>query len=138
MVRLSISSHPFSLSQLSADLALSPFPLSRLPKIKAWIDENNPGDQLLPFSVALEERLVSLSFEEQGEELEKLGLAKATALGTTPGLGKMSVRQEEWRTGYGGGKGMRRVEGDEKSRCRGMLIGPRLIPAPPPDTRRST
>ncbi|KAL7417083.1 P-loop containing nucleoside triphosphate hydrolase protein [Mrakia frigida] len=62
-----------------------------LPKIKAWIDENNPGDQLLPFSVALEERLVPLSFEEQGDELVKLGLAKATALGTTPGLGKITT-----------------------------------------------
>ena len=60
-----------------------------LPKIKAWIDENNPGDSLLPFSVALEERLVSLSDAEQGDELEKLGLARATALGASPGLAKM-------------------------------------------------
>ncbi|CAK9781316.1 GTP-binding protein YchF [Cutaneotrichosporon oleaginosum] len=47
-----------------------------LAKIKAWIDENNPGDQLIPFSVALEERLVSLSEEEAAEEGEKLGLGK--------------------------------------------------------------
>ncbi|KAG5220845.1 P-loop containing nucleoside triphosphate hydrolase protein [Salix suchowensis] len=35
-----------------------------LPKIKAWIDANNPGDPLIPFSVALEERLAPLSDEE--------------------------------------------------------------------------
>ncbi|WOO78429.1 Obg-like ATPase 1 [Vanrija pseudolonga] len=47
-----------------------------LPKIKAWIDENNPGDQLIPFSVSLEERLVALSEEEAAEEGDKLGLGK--------------------------------------------------------------
>ncbi|KAL1407726.1 hypothetical protein Q8F55_007159 [Vanrija albida] len=47
-----------------------------LPKIKAWIDENNPGDQLIPFSVSLEERLVNLSEEEAAEEGDKLGLGK--------------------------------------------------------------
>ncbi|KAG8908003.1 hypothetical protein FRB99_001169 [Tulasnella sp. 403] len=39
-----------------------------LPKIKGWIDENNPGDPLIPFSVALEERLTSLSDDELAEE----------------------------------------------------------------------
>ena len=47
-----------------------------LPKIKAWIDENNPGDALIPFSVALEERLVNMTEEEKIEESEKLGLPK--------------------------------------------------------------
>lgn len=47
-----------------------------LPKIKAWIDENNPGDQLIPFSVALEERLVNMSEDEKNAELESLGLPK--------------------------------------------------------------
>ena len=37
----------------------------RLPKIKAWIDTNNPGDPLIPFSVSLEERLSTLSDEEK-------------------------------------------------------------------------
>lgn len=63
----------------------------RLAKIKGWIDENNPGDMLIPFSVALEERLATMSFEEQGAELETLGLEKAKAKGATPGLGKMYV-----------------------------------------------
>ncbi|KAK1928047.1 putative cytoplasm protein [Papiliotrema laurentii] len=66
-----------------------------LPKIKAWIDENNPGDQLIPFSVALEERLVNLSNEEAIEEAEKLGLPKAnpSALGkiTTAGYASLEL-----------------------------------------------
>ena len=44
---------------------------TRLPKIKGWIDEHNPGDPLIPFSVALEERLSLLSDEEKAEEKEK-------------------------------------------------------------------
>ncbi|KAE8209609.1 hypothetical protein CF319_g5807 [Tilletia indica] len=53
-----------------------------LPKIKEWIDKNNPGDLLLPFSVALEERLVSLgSPEAEAEELKALGPNVAGALG---------------------------------------------------------
>ncbi|KAH9848443.1 P-loop containing nucleoside triphosphate hydrolase protein [Lenzites betulinus] len=53
-----------------------------LPKIKAWIDEHNPGDPLIPFSVALEERLVGLSDEERLEEEKKIG--------TTSALGKIT------------------------------------------------
>ncbi|KAF9048489.1 P-loop containing nucleoside triphosphate hydrolase protein [Panaeolus papilionaceus] len=44
-----------------------------LPKIKQWIDENNPGDPLIPFSVALEERLAQMSPEEKKEEEAKIG-----------------------------------------------------------------
>lgn len=43
-----------------------------LPKIKQWIDENNPGDLLIPFSVALEERLMN----EGGFEKTTAGLAR--------------------------------------------------------------
>lgn len=75
----------------SLSLSFFRFITSRLPKIKAWIDENNPGDLLIPFSVALEERLVPLSWDEQGEELEKLGLPKAVGRGQTPGLGKITT-----------------------------------------------
>ncbi|KII89623.1 hypothetical protein PLICRDRAFT_39737 [Plicaturopsis crispa FD-325 SS-3] len=53
-----------------------------LAKIKAWIDENNPGDPLIPFSVALEERLAPLSDAERVEE-EK-------AAGATSALGKIT------------------------------------------------
>jgi obg-like ATPase 1 len=60
---------------------------ARLPKIKAWIDENNPGDPLIPFSVALEERLAPLSPEEKEEEQKKAGaqgaLGKITQAGYT-------------------------------------------------------
>lgn len=48
-----------------------------LPKIKAWVDENNPGDLILPFSVALEERLSRMTPEEEAAELEKLGTTSA-------------------------------------------------------------
>ncbi|KAF7312138.1 Obg-like ATPase 1 [Mycena indigotica] len=53
-----------------------------LPKIKAWIDENNPGDLLIPFSVAFEEKLAPLNAEEK-EEVQK-------AVGATSALGKIT------------------------------------------------
>lgn len=66
-----------------------------LAKIKGWIDENNPGDPLIPFSVALEERLVTMSDQEKEEEAEKLGLTKGnpSALGkiTTAGYGSLDL-----------------------------------------------
>jgi obg-like ATPase 1 len=66
-----------------------------LPKIKAWIDENNPGDALIPFSVALEERLVAMTEEEKIEEAEKLGLGKMnpSSLGkiTTAGYASLDL-----------------------------------------------
>ncbi|KDN53278.1 hypothetical protein K437DRAFT_253298 [Tilletiaria anomala UBC 951] len=53
-----------------------------LPKIKEWIDTNNPGDLLIPFSVALEERLLQLgSPEAEAEELKTLGPNVTGALG---------------------------------------------------------
>ncbi|GAA5842300.1 hypothetical protein JCM11251_003978 [Rhodosporidiobolus azoricus] len=55
-----------------------------LPKIKAWIDEHNPGDLLIPFSVALEERL-AIEYADDPE-----GLIKELAnIGTTSNIGKI-------------------------------------------------
>jgi len=58
-----------------------------LIKIKQWIDENNAGDPLIPFSVSYEERLHTLSPEEQAEEEKKVGapsnLGKITIAGYT-------------------------------------------------------
>lgn len=48
-----------------------------LAKIKAWIDEKSPGDPLIPFSGALESRLVGLEQAEKDAELAKLGTASA-------------------------------------------------------------
>jgi len=48
-----------------------------LSKIKNWIDTNNPGDLLIPFSVALEDRLSKLSESEAAEELKRLGTKSA-------------------------------------------------------------
>ncbi|ODN84200.1 GTP-binding protein YchF, partial [Cryptococcus amylolentus CBS 6039] len=67
-----------------------------LPKIKAWIDENNPGDPLIPFSVSLEERLVRMADEEEkAAEGEALGLGRKnpSALGkiTTSGYSSLDL-----------------------------------------------
>jgi ribosome-binding ATPase YchF (GTP1/OBG family) len=48
-----------------------------LPKIKGWIDEHNPGDPLIPFSVAFEERLAPLEGQEKKEEEETAGATSA-------------------------------------------------------------
>ncbi|KAG5635521.1 hypothetical protein DXG03_005367, partial [Asterophora parasitica] len=63
-----------------------------LPKIKAWIDANNPGDPLIPFSVALEERLVVLSPEEKKEEETKVGATSALGKITQAGYSSLDVR----------------------------------------------
>lgn len=63
-----------------------------LPKIKAWIDENNPGDLLIPFSVALEERLGRMSAEEQKAELEKVGATSCLGKIMTVGYQSLHVR----------------------------------------------
>lgn len=66
------------------------FPL-RLPKIKAWIDTNNPGDPLIPFSVSLEERLLKLSDEDQEAELKKIGTQSALGKITQAGYSSLDV-----------------------------------------------
>jgi obg-like ATPase 1 len=66
--------------------------LDRLPKIKAWIDENNPGDPLIPFSVALEERLMNIeSDEERAEEEKKIGASSALGKITQAGYSSLDV-----------------------------------------------
>ncbi|KZT65878.1 cytoplasmic protein [Daedalea quercina L-15889] len=62
-----------------------------LPKIKAWIDENNPGDPLIPFSVALEERLVNMSDEERAEEEKRIGAVSALPKITTAGYTSLDL-----------------------------------------------
>jgi obg-like ATPase 1 len=48
-----------------------------LVKIKQWIDTNTPGDLLIPFSVALEDRLSKLPEAQVAEELKALGTKSA-------------------------------------------------------------
>ncbi|KAG6882038.1 hypothetical protein C0993_012141, partial [Termitomyces sp. T159_Od127] len=62
-----------------------------LPKIKAWIDTNNPGDPLIPFSVALEERLVTMSPEERKEEETKVGATSALGKITQAGYSSLDL-----------------------------------------------
>ena len=55
-----------------------------LPKIKAWIDEHSPGDQMIPFSGAIESRLGPLPPAEHAaviaESLESFSLPANPAL----------------------------------------------------------
>ncbi|KAF5370440.1 hypothetical protein D9615_009760 [Tricholomella constricta] len=62
-----------------------------LPKIKAWIDEHNPGDSLIPFSVSLEERLVIMSPEEKKEEEAKVGATSALGKITQAGYRSLDL-----------------------------------------------
>ena len=63
-----------------------------LPKIKAWIDEHNPGDPLIPFSVALEERLAQMaSDEERAEEEKRIGAVSALGKITTAGYASLDL-----------------------------------------------
>lgn len=48
-----------------------------LLRIKEWVDKNSPGDLIIPFSVALEERLSHMSEEDAAAELERIGLQSA-------------------------------------------------------------
>lgn len=63
----------------------------RLAKIKGWIDEHNPGDLLIPMSVAFEERIAQLSPEEKDEELKKLGTTSVLGKITTAGYASLDV-----------------------------------------------
>jgi len=60
-----------------------------LPKIKAWIDTNNPGDPLIPFSVALEERLAAKSPDDSAEE--DPGAVSALGKITTAGYASLDL-----------------------------------------------
>ncbi|KAK7454523.1 hypothetical protein VKT23_011277 [Stygiomarasmius scandens] len=62
-----------------------------LPKIKAWIDANNPGDPLIPFSVALEERLALMEPEEKEEEQKKIGATSALPKITHAGYASLDL-----------------------------------------------
>jgi obg-like ATPase 1 len=65
----------------------------RLSKIKAWIDTHNPGDPLIPFSVALEERLAPLSAEEKEAEQKSAGAQSALGKITQAGYASLDVSQ---------------------------------------------
>ena len=67
--------------------------LNRLPKIKAWIEQHNPGDPLIPFSVAFEERLSSLPIEEKKAEEENVGATSALGKITQAGYTSLDVHE---------------------------------------------
>lgn len=43
-----------------------------LPKINAWVQENNKGDRVIPLSVSLESKLVDMAPQEQAQYLNDL------------------------------------------------------------------
>jgi len=63
----------------------------RLAKIKGWIDANNPGDPLIPFSVALEERLEALSDADKAEAEKEAGATSALGKITQAGYASLDV-----------------------------------------------
>lgn len=80
-------------SRMSHIISLYSKSCFRLPKIKAWIDEHNPGDPLIPFSVSLEERLMFLETdEERKEEEKKIGASSALGKITQAGYTSLDVR----------------------------------------------
>lgn len=50
---------------------------TRIKEVCQWAKENSPGDQVIPISVNLEERLSGLSAEELAEEAQILGITSA-------------------------------------------------------------
>lgn len=58
-----------------------------LIKIKEWVDKNSPGDLIIPFSVALEERFAPLT----GDELK----AEEEAAGATTAFPKMIIHMRK-------------------------------------------
>jgi len=62
-----------------------------LAKIKGWIDANNPGDPLIPFSVSLEERLAPLEGEERAEAIKEAGADSALGKITTAGYASLDL-----------------------------------------------
>lgn len=48
-----------------------------LPKIKAWIDENDPGSVLIPFSGAFELKVIEMDPEARANYLKEVGATSA-------------------------------------------------------------
>ena len=62
-----------------------------LPKIKAWVDEHNPGDPIIPFSVAFEERLSLLPEEEREQAQKDAGCESALGKITQAGYASLDL-----------------------------------------------
>ncbi|KAF3935103.1 hypothetical protein ABW19_dt0210596 [Dactylella cylindrospora] len=58
-----------------------------LPKVFKWVQENSPGDMIIPLSVAFEEKLSKMTEEEAEEECKKVGAKSA--------LGKLVVNMRK-------------------------------------------
>jgi len=58
----------FCVKDINANAILS---TQRLPKIKEWIDTNDPGAVLIPFSGALESKLADMPDDEKQRYLDE-------------------------------------------------------------------
>jgi hypothetical protein len=50
--------------------------INRLVKIKEWIDKNDPGASLIPFSGVLEHKLVDMPDDEREAYLKEVGTTR--------------------------------------------------------------
>ncbi|KAG5518805.1 hypothetical protein PMAC_002776 [Pneumocystis sp. 'macacae'] len=62
-----------------------------LPKIAAWIKDNNPGDVIIPISVAFEERLSQMTDQEAQEECKRLGTKSMLSKIVTVGYSALNL-----------------------------------------------
>ncbi|KAI5819664.1 P-loop containing nucleoside triphosphate hydrolase protein [Pyronema omphalodes] len=105
-----------------------------LPKVKAWIDENSPGDILIPLSVAFEDRLTRMSDEEAAKECAELKvksmigklvvtMRKALNLGSFFTTGADEVRQWSIRMGTKAPQAAGVIHGDlEKTFIQALVV----------------
>ncbi|KAG2180821.1 hypothetical protein INT43_008400 [Umbelopsis isabellina] len=61
------------IANVSEDDYLNQNDSKRLNEVKHWVKQNNPGDPILPVSIATESKLVTMSSEEQSEYVTATG-----------------------------------------------------------------
>jgi len=64
-----VDMHPYTRLNSSVQLC-------RLPKLKEWIDKNDPGALLIPLSGALETKLVDMPDDEKAAYLKEAGATR--------------------------------------------------------------
>lgn len=66
--------------------------MSRLTRIRNWINVNSPGDSLAPFCAKLEERLSYMDTEDKKEEEAHIGALSALPSIMQAGFSGLGVR----------------------------------------------
>lgn len=52
------------------------FVVNRLAKIKDWVDKNDPGAILIPFSGVFEQKLIELDSDDRAAYLKEVGATR--------------------------------------------------------------